>query len=691
MQKTNGRTIIIDTVDGLKEVLVAGGKCIYMASGVRGPRGPRGVPGQPGAAGNGIVSIVLLSAVGLNKTYRITFTNGTHFDYVVTDGEDGAPGEPGEPGKAATIAVGTVTTLPAGSSATVTNVGTESAAVLDFGIPEGEQGDPGASEWGSITGTLSDQTDLQSAIDSKADIITRSVSGSLVHIEDGAPRNVSALSVGIEPVQDLHGYANPWPAGGGANKFGEGTAIAGYVNVSGVIVGQSADKEYYMDYYPITAGAKYVVGYNKYASGEGKWLAIAWYDTNKDFISRATDTTNAFHVWTAPANAVYAIPSVATHDNGLDGCCFYQGETATFVPFENLCPISGWSSAQVTRTGKNLLSIDTVTHEANTGTIAIFEGSLTGRFTLSWDKSGVTSVTTTNAAIVTLVINGTTTPVAYQNDSYTFTGTLTKISVHSATSYAKWLGTVKFQLEVGSTVSSWQAYNGQQVTIALGDTYYGGTLDVLTGTLTVDREIVTLIPNGKDPTSENFWYTSAISNLNEKNDGVICNKLPVISNVYSGTTESGICWFANGIIRWVEVGTMDMSLNNYKTYLQTNPLIATYRLPSPQTVTLSPNQLSTLLGVNNVWADTGATSLTYRADTKMYIDEQVSAEAKAVRSILTSVEAEMKATKNYTAGQVLIVGDDLYKATANIANGATLTVGTNVTKVTMAEWILSLV
>lgn len=47
----------------------------------------------------------------------------------------------GDPGEAATIAVGTVTTLPAGSDATVTNVGTSEAAVFNFGIPQGADGD----------------------------------------------------------------------------------------------------------------------------------------------------------------------------------------------------------------------------------------------------------------------------------------------------------------------------------------------------------------------------------------------------------------------------------------------------------------------------------------------------------------------------------------------------------------------
>lgn len=52
-------------------------------------------------------------------------------------------GDKGDKGDAATIAVGTVTTLPAGSSATITNQGDENDAILQFGIPQGIQGEIG--------------------------------------------------------------------------------------------------------------------------------------------------------------------------------------------------------------------------------------------------------------------------------------------------------------------------------------------------------------------------------------------------------------------------------------------------------------------------------------------------------------------------------------------------------------------
>lgn len=59
------------------------------------------------------------------------------------NGKPGADGAPGADGKAATIAVGSVTTGEAGSAASVVNSGTESAAVLDFVIPQGAKGEQG--------------------------------------------------------------------------------------------------------------------------------------------------------------------------------------------------------------------------------------------------------------------------------------------------------------------------------------------------------------------------------------------------------------------------------------------------------------------------------------------------------------------------------------------------------------------
>ena len=88
----------------------------------------------------------------------------------------GLPGPQGLPGTAATIAVGSVFAVPNGTPPTVTNVGTSSAAVFNFQLEtgpqgiqgiQGPQGPAGINTWGSITGTLSNQTDLQTALNGK--------------------------------------------------------------------------------------------------------------------------------------------------------------------------------------------------------------------------------------------------------------------------------------------------------------------------------------------------------------------------------------------------------------------------------------------------------------------------------------------------------------------------------------------
>ena len=99
--------------------------------------------------------------------YVLTFTNGAGISLQDASGLDGQAGPPGDDGLAATISVGTVSTGAAGSSATVTNVGSSSAAVFDFSIPKGDDGDPATNTDTKISNvrdndTLTNITDVSS-------------------------------------------------------------------------------------------------------------------------------------------------------------------------------------------------------------------------------------------------------------------------------------------------------------------------------------------------------------------------------------------------------------------------------------------------------------------------------------------------------------------------------------------------
>ena len=104
--------------------------------------------------------------------------------------------------------------------------------------------------------------------------------------------------------------------------------------------------------------------------------------------------------------------------------------------------------------------------------------------------------------------------------------------------------------------------------------------------------------------------------------------------------------------------------------------------------------IRSLCGTNNLWLkDAGQTinRVDYGADTKLYISKELDASRKLMELIITANrEDEMKATKAYTTGNLLIVNGTLYKATTSIANGATLTAGTNVTVTTVAAEIAAI-
>ena len=115
-----------------------------------GARGIKGDPGQDGAQGPaGTAATIQIGNVSDGDTAQVTNSgsaNAAILNFVLprgekgADGQDGAQGERGPAGTAATIQVGTVSS---GTTASVTNVGTASAARFNFVLPKGDKGDTG--------------------------------------------------------------------------------------------------------------------------------------------------------------------------------------------------------------------------------------------------------------------------------------------------------------------------------------------------------------------------------------------------------------------------------------------------------------------------------------------------------------------------------------------------------------------
>ena len=105
---------------------------------------PRGAKGDKGDPGMGTVTVGTTTTGAAGTAASVT-NSGTAQDavlnFTIPQGATGANGADGADGAAATIAVGTVSTGAPGSAATVTNSGTSSAAVFDFVIPKGDNGE----------------------------------------------------------------------------------------------------------------------------------------------------------------------------------------------------------------------------------------------------------------------------------------------------------------------------------------------------------------------------------------------------------------------------------------------------------------------------------------------------------------------------------------------------------------------
>ena len=116
-----------------------------------GPQGPQGEPGEPGQDGISptinIGTVTTLSAGSPATVTNVGSDSSVILDFGIPRGIQGLQGEPGVDGAdgtdgvSPTITIGTTYTLPAGSSATVENAGTPSDVILNFGIPKGDQGD----------------------------------------------------------------------------------------------------------------------------------------------------------------------------------------------------------------------------------------------------------------------------------------------------------------------------------------------------------------------------------------------------------------------------------------------------------------------------------------------------------------------------------------------------------------------
>ena len=175
-------------------------------------------------------------AAGENATVLNSGTiENAVLNFGIPKGHDGTNGIDGKDGAAATVAIGTVTTGEPGTTASVTNVGTDTAAVLDITIPRGDKGIDGTgagdvvaaadntfTATNTFNGGLKTKSDMQ-AVGVLPTVLQRGDS----NIQTYTLNNSLSRSVVFRDTGDMTGYAKTFiisvSRSGGTGTFSIGS------------------------------------------------------------------------------------------------------------------------------------------------------------------------------------------------------------------------------------------------------------------------------------------------------------------------------------------------------------------------------------------------------------------------------------------------------------------------------------
>ena len=451
--------------------------------------------------------------------------------------------------------------------------------------------------------------------------IEKTVTGNPIHITDALAKPVQALSVALEPIQDLHGYDNPWPAGGGANQWDEEWEVG---SISASTGANTEDNSLIRskNYIPILPNTEYfgcVVG-----ASSGYNVRARFYDSDKNFIGTGDyGLWNFNRAYKSPANAAYmrfAMQSDYGTTYKNDIAINYPSTVTTYSPYSNICPITGRSAVGIERTGKNLANMfndgkvpsisngqlvtaagfrsDFIPFKAN----APFTFHVTSAvvYIMCYDKDkNFLSAFSNNTGTISNTTPANTAYVMLRKDSNQ-APTDAQFEYGTATDYEPYVGTT---LPV-----SWQSEAG---------TVYAGYLSIdKDGNVTLTGTHQFLTFDGSENWIEGSNYYALFSqpaSVGNYDTSQIANWLKGGGNAYADDGNFRVQ--SNGAVCIGNKNGWIADVTALKTMLSDTPLQILYELATPATYTLSSVTVpSTVQGENNLWSDAGDMTLTYYAD-----------------------------------------------------------------------------
>ena len=460
------------------------------------------------------------------------------------------------------------------------------------------------------------------------------MTGSIVTFSDAIPFTpIDSIAAQIEPVQDLHGYENPWPAGGGINKFSgqwppdvSGLYGGWYTGATTQCILTLFDKGNNAD----ISGIYFGLGVN------GTTTPVLWAIQNGEIattkiITNSTDPNGLYPYVVLFHNTEADLAKVL---NRFDVMVTIDGvESSTFSPYENICPISGHTGAEIEQTGVNLFP-DTSDAFRILGTSAYAYRDLqlpSGTHLYLTVEDNDTSVVVPAATGVGFISKDTQ-GQNLQQDQFTWivqNGNITtrhrnnpingdtNIWLDSIFTFpsdqenlSKILKRWKFTLNIGDVATPYEPYTSNQISVTFpseAGTVYGGEDEVISGKLTSNMDTL-------DLGELNYTYMSnagvfRATNVTPKKPNVLCECYKTINPYidWERLPNSSIQVGSDLIIRddrFTDVAALKAALSGVLLY---------YEVQNPTEYTLEGKKIATLYGTNNIWADTGNVTVTYIA------------------------------------------------------------------------------
>jgi len=146
-------------------------------------------------------------------------------------------------------------------------------------------------------------------------------------------------------------------------------------------------------------------------------------------------------------------------------------------------------------------------------------------------------------------------------------------------------------------------------TTPFNQTVYGGTLDVLTGELMIDKGYAELTANLEISrfyvgASLAQFFTRSIVNDGKINGRIISNIFVEGVNVPYGCSMTLGGGETTGLLMYIPIDTAQ-TVDEFKSWLTSNPTHIVYELATPTTLSLTPQTVKSLVGENHIQASTG--------------------------------------------------------------------------------------